>query len=80
MAAGVPVVSTRLGAEGIPAVDGRDLLLADDPEDFARAVIRVLSEPALAAKLASNGLEFVRRHFDWAVIGDKLNSCLKTCL
>ena len=79
MAAGVPVVSTRLGAEGIPAEDGRDLLLADDPEAFAQAVVRVLSEPALAAQLAANGLDFVRRHFDWALIGENLNAALATC-
>jgi len=79
MAAGVPVVSTRLGAEGIPAIDGRDLLLADDPETFARAVVRVLTDDALAAKLANNGLEFVRQHFDWSVIGGKLNAALDAC-
>lgn len=78
MAAGVPVVSTRLGAEGIPAVDGRDLLLADEPDAFADAVVRVLTDSALAAKLSANGLEFVRRYFDWAVIGDKLEAVLTT--
>jgi len=79
MAAGVPVVSTRLGAEGIPAVDGRDLLLADEPESFARAVVRILTDPVLAATLANNGLEFVRRHFDWALIGENLHAALATC-
>ena len=77
MAAGVPVVSTRLGAEGIPAVDGRDLLLADDPESFARAVLRVLTDPALAAMLAGNGLDFVRRYFDWPVVGANLQDALE---
>jgi len=75
-AAGIPVVSTRLGAEGIPVEHGRELLLADDPADFASAVLRVLAEPALADSLAQAGLEFVRRHFDWSVIGDKLNAAL----
>ena len=78
MAAGVPVVSTHLGAEGIPAVDGRDLLLADEPDAFAHAVIRVLTDSALAAKLANNGLEFVRKHFDWSVIGGDLNAALES--
>ena len=79
MAAGIPVVSTRLGAEGIPAVDGRDLLLADDADAFAGAVVRVLTDPVLAAKLAENGLKFVRQHFDWAVIGDELETALAGC-
>lgn len=77
MAAGVPVVSTRLGAEGIPAEDGRDLLLADTPEAFADATVRVLTDPALAAMLTANGLDFVRRHFDWSVIGDNLEAALQ---
>ena len=76
MAAGVPVVSTRLGAEGIPAEDGRDLLYADEPDAFARAVLRVLTDPALATTLTANGLAFVRSHFDWSVIGDALNAAL----
>ena len=75
-AAGVPVVSTRLGAEGIPVEHGRELLLADGPIEFGAAVLRVLAEPALADSLARAGLEFVRRHFDWSVIGDKLNAAL----
>jgi len=77
MAAGVPVVSTTLGAEGIPAMDGRDLLLADDPAAFVRSVTRVLSDPALAASLAENGLRFVRQYFDWPVIGNRLQAALE---
>ncbi len=77
MAAGVPVVSTRLGAEGIPVTDGRELLLADDPVAFAGAVCKVLSDPALAGSLGRAGVEFVRRRFDWSVIGDKLNAALE---
>ena len=77
-AAGVPVVSTRLGAEGIPVGHGRELLLADGPIEFGAAVLRVLSEPALAESLAHAGLEFVRKNFDWSVIGDKLNAALES--
>ena len=75
-AAGIPVVSTRLGAEGIPVEHGRELLLADSPVEFGAAVLRVLADPAQADSMARAGLEFVRRHFDWSVIGDKLNAAL----
>ena len=75
-AAGLPVVSTRLGAEGIPVEDGRELLLADTPAELAAAVLRVLADPGLAADLARAGHDYVRRHFDWAVIGAKLNAAL----
>jgi glycosyltransferase involved in cell wall biosynthesis len=63
MAAGVPVVTTSFGNEGIEAVPGRDLLVADDAEDFAAAVVRVLKDSDLAARLSRNGREFVRRNF-----------------
>ena len=79
-AAGIPVVSTRLGAEGIPVEDGRELLLADTPAEFAAAVLRVLANPGLAESLAQAGHEYVRRNFDWSVIGEKLNNELAAVL
>jgi glycosyltransferase involved in cell wall biosynthesis len=63
MAAGTPVVTTSYGNEGIGAVPGRDLLVADDAVSFAENVIRVLSDKAYAASLAGNGREFVRKNF-----------------
>ena len=47
----VPVVSTTLGAEGLDAEDGVHLLLADDPEDFAAATVRLLGDSLLRARL-----------------------------
>ena len=76
-AAGIPVVSTRLGAEGLPVTDGGELLLADTPAEFAAAVQRVLDDSGLAARLAAAGSEFVRRHFDWSVIGARLHTALE---
>jgi glycosyltransferase involved in cell wall biosynthesis len=49
---GVPVVTTSLGAEGIDAVDGEHLLVADDAEAFAQACLRVKERPELAVRLA----------------------------
>ena len=63
LAAGTPVVTTSYGNEGIAAVPGRDLLVADDPESFAAAVLRVLREEKLAENLSVNGREFVRKHY-----------------
>lgn len=59
----VPVVSTTLGAEGIPVTDGHDILLADDAEGFANAISRLLTEPALARRIAENCHALVRREF-----------------
>ncbi|MCX8157194.1 MAG: glycosyltransferase family 4 protein [Verrucomicrobiae bacterium] len=66
MAAGLPVVSTRVGAEGLPLRDGETIWLADTAEDFARAVTTLLKEPAQRERLAAAGQEWVRRHASWA--------------
>lgn len=62
-ACGVPVVSTTLGAEGLPVADGRELLLADDPQAFAEAIVRVVQDPALGARLASACRQMVQSRY-----------------
>lgn len=62
-ACGVPLVSTRLGAEGLPVVDGQHLLLADQPEAFASAIVRILQDRQLAGRLAANCRELVSRDY-----------------
>jgi glycosyltransferase involved in cell wall biosynthesis len=66
-AAGVPVVSTPLGAAGLDAAeDGRDLLLAETPEAFAAAVVRLLRDPDFAFRLAGNGRRIAVERYDWS--------------
>lgn len=62
---GLPVVSTRIGAEGLNYVDGTNLLIADQPESFATAVVSLLRDPELALKLASAGRTTVEADYDW---------------
>lgn len=62
---GLPVVSTTVGAEGIAVRDGENILLADTAEAFAEAVIRVLGDDELAARLAANGRQTVLADYDW---------------
>lgn len=62
-ACGIPLVSTTLGAEGLPVVDGRHLLIADEPEQFAGAVLRLLADKPLAQGLARNCSQLVREQF-----------------
>lgn len=59
----VPIVSTTLGAEGIPVVDDEHILIADEPHDFAQAIIRLLNDRNLANKLAQNCHQIVTEHF-----------------
>jgi glycosyltransferase involved in cell wall biosynthesis len=65
MAMAKPVVSTTLGAEGIQAEPGRHLLLADGAEALASAIGAVLDDPALAARLGTEGRRLVETHYSW---------------
>jgi glycosyltransferase involved in cell wall biosynthesis len=76
MAMGKPIVSTSLGAEGLDATHGRELLLADDPARFAAEVRRVLDDPALAARLGKAARAFVERRFSWRASARALERCL----
>jgi glycosyltransferase involved in cell wall biosynthesis len=68
LALGTPVVSTSKGAEGLDLVSGRDILIADEPADFADAVLRVLRDASLRETLSGNGRRAVAR-YDWQIIG-----------
>lgn len=65
MAMEKPMVSTALGVEGLPVRDGEHLLVADAPDAFADAVICLLSDRALAARLGQSAAELVRAEFGW---------------
>lgn len=76
MAAGVPVVSTPLGAEGLDVADGENLLLAepDDAEGWIDRLVRLEDSPALRGKLTEAGLQLVRSRYDWEILGEKLRA------
>jgi glycosyltransferase involved in cell wall biosynthesis len=61
----VPVVSTTIGAEGIGAVDGEQMLVADDEASLTDAVIRVLTDGSLARRLSENGRSLVEQAYNW---------------
>lgn len=69
MALGVPVVATSKGAEGLSVVNGEHLLLADAPSAFAAAVLRILCERDLSARLTYNASALVEARYDWGGIG-----------
>jgi glycosyltransferase involved in cell wall biosynthesis len=71
-ASGRPVVSTRIGAEGIDASDNRELLIADEPAAFAHAVLTLAREPDLRARLTGAARELVRARYQWSAISAQL--------
>ena len=65
MAAGVPVVSTSVGAEGLPLNPGEHLSLADDADSFAAECVNLLADRARAGELAERARELVTSRFSW---------------
>jgi len=57
MALGVPVVATSLAVEGMTPVDHEDIFVADEPEDFAQALIELYESEELWNRLSKNGLK-----------------------
>jgi len=72
MAAGTPVVSTTLGAEGLAIAAGQDILIADSPEAMADAIGGLQAGSRLWQQLATNGRRLVRERYDWSVVGETL--------
>ena len=68
MALGVPVISTTIGAEGLPVRHGEHLLIADDPAALAAATRQLLENPAQGRELAASALRLVRENFGWEAI------------
>jgi glycosyltransferase involved in cell wall biosynthesis len=64
-AAGVPVVSTSFGAEGLGAADGEQLLIANDPVAFAARVLGLLDSSLQCRKLGAAGRLFYEQHYTW---------------
>ncbi|MYF97989.1 glycosyltransferase [Candidatus Poribacteria bacterium] len=72
LAMGKAVVSTTVGAEGLALRDGEEILIADDPIDFAKAVIKLLTNPPLRKQIGEKGRASVEQDYDWRNIGKKL--------
>lgn len=67
MAAGKAVVSTHIGAEGFPVENGRHLIMADEPAQFAQAVLALLNSPEKRQALGQEAAVFARQ-YDWRVV------------
>jgi glycosyltransferase involved in cell wall biosynthesis len=76
MAMGLPVVSTTVGAEGLPVRDGEHLVIGDTPDAFADACAALLRDPPRASAIGTAAQTLVREHFDWARIArDFVETC-----
>ena len=80
LAMGKAVVSTSVGAEGLALRDGEEILLADEPDTFADAVTRLLTDRDLRQKIGANGRVRVEQDYDWHSIAEKLHTVYESLL
>ena len=74
LACGLPVVSTRVGAEGLRIRPGREFVQAESPEELARALLECLDDPGPALEMAERGRRLVLEQYDWDALADRLES------
>jgi glycosyltransferase involved in cell wall biosynthesis len=79
-ARGVPVVATPAAAEGLEAEDGRELLLARTPAEFAAALERLSLDPRLGAALVTAGRERLAARHDPARVASQIGGVYSACL
>jgi sugar transferase (PEP-CTERM/EpsH1 system associated) len=77
MAMGKAVVSTAIGAEGLPVTHGEHFCLADSPADFADAVVALLRDPAQRVQLEHAARRLVVREYDWGAVAHQLDEALE---
>jgi glycosyltransferase involved in cell wall biosynthesis len=66
MAVGRPIVSTSLGAEGIPSVNGKNIIIADSPEDFATGIEKLMKDKVLYQNIRQEARNLVEEKYAWA--------------
>lgn len=74
MAMGTPVVTTSIGLEGIEAIPDRDLLVADEPEEFAQKTLELIRDAQFRQKIAQNARKLVESRYSWDSVVNLLNA------
>lgn len=77
MAMGKAIVSTTIGAEGLPVEHGRNILLADKPESFAAEIIWLLSNPERRQEMGSEARRLVEFTYGWATAAKRFDQVLE---
>jgi len=76
MAAGLPVVSTSVGMEGLACQPERDIIVADSPRDFAEQCIFLLDNPAARDRISESGFSLVERECSWEAVSRQFEDIL----
>lgn len=73
-------VATSMSIDGLDLVDNREVLLADDPQDFADKVVRLLTDQQAAQQLGVNGLTRVQGQYSWGAMGKMLETAIQSMM
>ncbi|HVL69546.1 MAG TPA: glycosyltransferase, partial [Vicinamibacterales bacterium] len=76
MAMGKAVVSTTIGAEGLPVTPGRDIVIADEPARFAQAVVHLIRDAAARRAIETAARHLVVERYDWAAVAHDFEDAL----
>jgi glycosyltransferase involved in cell wall biosynthesis len=77
MAAGTPVVSTTIGAEGLPVRHGEDIRIADTPDRFAAECLRLLEDAEERRRMSVAGLDLIHSKFSWEQVTRQFEQSLR---
>ncbi len=80
MAMNLPVVSTTIGAEGLPVKNGEEIVLRDTPTDFADAVVELLTDKNRARKIGASAAKTVRENFGWRTVAEKFTEICESAI
>jgi sugar transferase (PEP-CTERM/EpsH1 system associated) len=80
MAAGVPVISTRLGAEGLDVQDRENILIAETGPEFRDAIAEIMDDHEMRQKLRKTGRALVSERYDWSKLGASLSEVHATLI
>ena len=76
LAAGLPVVTTPIGAEGLDGVDGENMLIAEDAQELAEQILRLVEDDTLWLSLSRGGRELIAERFSLSVLEERLRDVL----
>lgn len=72
MALGRPVVSSTIGCEGLDVTDGKNILIADSPGQFAAETVKLLTDRVLYQNIVNEARKLVETHYDWNILASRL--------
>jgi len=80
MSYGIPVISTKIGAEGIDVVDGENIIIAESNSDFINAINRIYRNEIDVKNISDNARLLIETKYDWKIVSNNLERELKLLL